>query len=151
MKEVYNIIIPLRPEGKARHRSRIVKSLNSQTKPFISEYPDPKQKEHLKLVEAYIRDQFKRPPLEGPLIFGVAAHMPMPTSRPKKWKAEALAGKHFPTTKPDLDNIVKLIEDVANGILYKDDSQIVGFSNTFKKYSEHPRYCISIREYKPDE
>lgn len=34
----------------------------------------------------------------------------------------------YPVTKPDLDNLVKLLSDSANGILWKDDSQICRLS-----------------------
>jgi Holliday junction resolvase RusA-like endonuclease len=33
-------------------------------------------------------------------------------------------GKHRRGRKPDLDNLVKLVQDALSGILYRDDSQV---------------------------
>ena len=43
----------------------------------------------------------------------------------KKRLQQIRDGEDFPTKKPDIDNIEKIIEDALNGLAYKDDSQIV--------------------------
>jgi len=63
--------------------------------------------------------------------------------RVKKFKDDAIAGRINPTKKPDADNIAKIILDGCNGILYKDDSQIVKLISE-KKYSENPRVEVEI-------
>ncbi len=48
---------------------------------------------------------------------------------PKSWNKiktkMALDGLLLPTAKPDIDNILKTILDAFNGVIYKDDSQVV--------------------------
>ena len=51
-------------------------------------------------------------------------------------------GQIKPTTKPDLDNIVKAL-DGMNGIVVVDDSQIVKLTAT-KQYSEIPQLIVSV-------
>ena len=48
-----------------------------------------------------------------------------PKSMPKRQRDEALCGLLRPAKKPDCDNIVKLISDALNGIVWVDDSQVV--------------------------
>lgn len=57
----------------------------------------------------------------GPLLLVVEFHFGIPKSREKS--ATQLRGTpHF--YKPDLSNLIKWAEDVANGIIYQDDCQI---------------------------
>lgn len=66
-----------------------------------------------------------QPLYEGPLHLDVSFFFPIPNS---KWmKKNAFIGKPF-TQKPDLDNLLKWICDISNGILFKDDVQIVSIS-----------------------
>jgi len=51
--------------------------------------------------------------------------MPVPKSWPKWRKKKAHEGQLVPETKPDLDNLVKLVKDALNGYAFRDDSQIV--------------------------
>ena len=64
-------------------------------------------------------------PLEGALSLVLIIFVDIPESWPKKRREAALAGTIRPTTKPDLDNIVKLLGDALNGICWVDDKQIV--------------------------
>lgn len=85
-----------------------------------------------------------RPLLEGPLAVEVEIRMPIPTSKPKKWKADAAAGSVRPTTKPDADNFAKML-DACNLIVWSDDSQVVDLHVT-KHYSEAPAFVARVRE-----
>jgi len=51
----------------------------------------------------------------------------------------------YKTSKPDVDNLVKLILDMANGILFKDDSQVVEMI-CHKLYDINPRTEFIIEE-----
>jgi Holliday junction resolvase RusA-like endonuclease len=55
------------------------------------------------------------------------------------------SARPFPTGRPDLSNLVKLVEDALNENAFKDDSRIVA---TFaaKKYAERSRTEIVLRE-----
>ncbi|MCF8012478.1 MAG: RusA family crossover junction endodeoxyribonuclease [Clostridiales bacterium] len=50
-----------------------------------------------------------------------------------------------PTVRPDIDNYVKAVLDVLNGLAYDDDSQIVSL-HAQKRYGE-PRVEIELGEY----
>ena len=72
--------------------------------------------------------QFKpNKPLEGPIRLVVNVFKPKPKSKKKSIV-------HM-TTRPDLDNYIKLVEDAMNGIFFKDDSQIVEIHAT-KSYGD---------------
>lgn len=47
-----------------------------------------------------------------------------------------------PTTKPDLDNLVKTVKDALNGVAWEDDSQVVGVM-AWKTYGS-PGWRIGI-------
>jgi len=59
----------------------------------------------------------------------------------KKWHFE------LPSHKPDIDNLIKLVLDLCNGILWRDDAQIVEL-HAFQKYSENPCTIIDVSPIK---
>jgi len=69
-------------------------------------------------------------PLETPVSVFIHITLPIPLSYSKKRSEECLSGFERPTKRPDLTNIIKSIEDGMNGIVYKDDSQIVSLHST---------------------
>lgn len=85
-----------------------------------------------------------RPPLEGPLRVLVIAEMPIAESKPKKWRAAALAGTILPTKKPDWDNFGKIL-DALNLVVWVDDSQIVE-GTVRKKFSAAPKLLVRVEE-----
>jgi len=81
----------------------------------------------------------KNPVFAGPLHVGVIATYP----RPKKHKP----GKLWPewkSSRPDIDNILKLVADGLNGVAWYDDAQIVSVSGN-KIYGDTPGLSIEIR------
>lgn len=62
--------------------------------------------------------------------------------RPKSVKEHK---RPLPTCKPDLDNMVKLVTDSANTILWDDDSQITSI-DARKVYADHPYIMIEVGE-----
>ena len=88
-----------------------------------------------------------RPLLTGGLQVDIEAHMEIPKSKPKAWKAAALSGAARPTTKPDPDNIAKML-DALNKVVWVDDSQIV-LLTVAKFYSERPGIQIMICQIAP--
>ena len=88
-----------------------------------------------------------KPLLTGGLQVDIEAHMEIPKSKTKAFRAAALTGSVRPTTKPDPDNIAKML-DALNRVVWVDDSQIVLLS-VAKFYSERPRLQIAICEISP--
>lgn len=59
-------------------------------------------------------------PFDGPVSLTVNAWFLRPKSTTKK-RREARTWK---STRPDADNICKIIMDAMNGVVYRDDSQV---------------------------
>jgi len=94
--------------------------------------------------ELYIVEHHNRQ-LEGALEMTVRAYFQIPKSASQKKAVEMQEGKIRPTTKPDWDNVGKIISDALNGLAYRDDSQIVR-ATVEKYYSDEPRVEIEIQE-----
>lgn len=82
-------------------------------------------------------------PATGAVELDVAFYRAPPKSMSKTRRAAALAGDVMPTTKPDLDNLVKSIKDALNGVAYRDDAQISRLSAR-KLYADQPRAIITL-------
>jgi Holliday junction resolvase RusA-like endonuclease len=86
------------------------------------------------ILSAWLAVAKNRLPHDGPITLLLEATFVPPPSWPK-WKRElALAGDYPHTTKPDFDNLAKVI-DGLNGRAWLDDSQICD-ARTLKKYGE---------------
>lgn len=86
-----------------------------------------------------------REPLAGPVAVVVAFGVSVPKSWPA-WRQEAaLDGEVRPIGKPDCDNLIKAIFDSLNGIVWRDDSQIVRAEVT-KVYASRPGALVTVQE-----
>jgi Holliday junction resolvase RusA-like endonuclease len=85
-----------------------------------------------------------REPLQGALHLSLMFVMPIPQSYSKRDKAAISEGRKLPAKKPDIDNLMKCF-DGANGVLWRDDSQIVSITAR-KVYGDKPRTVVSVRE-----
>jgi Holliday junction resolvase RusA-like endonuclease len=98
-------------------------------------------------AEAWVRhcivEQVGQPMLEGPLALLVEVRLPVPVSWPKRRRADALAGLVHPTGKPDWDNLGKLVADAANGVLWRDDAQVVQ-ATVRKLYSDAATTIVQV-------
>lgn len=86
-----------------------------------------------------------RPMLEGAVSVELDLHCQVPASWSKRKQAAALAGKLAPTTKPDIDNVAKAVFDGCNGVLWRDDVQVVRLS-VVKRYSAAPGVAVKVVE-----
>ena len=77
-----------------------------------------------------------RKPLQGPLSVEIEAYMPIPASWSRGREYEAALQIIEPTSRPDLTNIAKAVEDALNGVVWKDDSQITELG-LVKKYGNY--------------
>lgn len=89
-----------------------------------------------------------RPLLVGPIRLTAEFHFEPPRSN-KKLRDTMLACFH--QFAPDLSNCLKWIEDIASGIVYKDDCLIADI-HVRKLYSEEPKTIIILQQFleKPD-
>ncbi|HCE0302854.1 TPA: RusA family crossover junction endodeoxyribonuclease [Pseudomonas aeruginosa] len=81
--------------------------------------------------------------LEGPVMVELDIALSIPQSMSKKRKSLALAGGLYPTKKPDMDNVIKAIYDGLNGVVWKDDVQVVK-AVVGKRYGETPGVRVKV-------
>ncbi len=124
-------------EPCAKQRPRMTKAGHTYT-------PEKTVNYETLVRELYILQNFRQQ-LEGALKMTVRAYFEIPQSKSKKIKEAMLKGEIRPTTKPDVSNVIKIIEDALNGLAYRDDSQIVRVVGE-KYYSDSPRVEVELKE-----
>jgi Holliday junction resolvase RusA-like endonuclease len=63
--------------------------------------------------------------MEGPAVVHLEIVCPIPASWSKRKQLQAQNGEIKPTIKPDIDNVEKAIFDGLNGVVWRDDVQVV--------------------------
>lgn len=86
-----------------------------------------------------------RDPSAAPIYLTLELFLQIPASWSTKRRALAVAGEILPTKKPDADNVLKGIKDGCNGILWRDDAQVVRIGIA-KLYAETPHARVSVSE-----
>lgn len=84
-------------------------------------------------------------PIETPLQVFLYFRLPVPKSYSKKRTEACLSGLEKHQKRPDLDNLTKGVMDAFNGLIYKDDSQIVEMHLT-KVYDVKAGIDVLIKE-----
>lgn len=107
-------------------------------------YDPKKSKDYKKYVALIARQHAPKEPTEAALGVQMKIYRQIPKSTSKKKRALYNQGIERPVVKPDVDNYTKAILDACNGIIYKDDSQILDLQAS-KYYSDNPRVEISIK------
>lgn len=106
--------IPGEPRGKGRPR------FNGHAR------TDAKTRAHESMIAKLARlEMGARKPLTGPVGLALTVITEPAKSWAKCRRAMALDGDIRPTKAPDLDNIIKLVSDALNGVVFGDDSQVV--------------------------
>ena len=84
-------------------------------------------------------------PLEGPVRLHIRAFVPIPKRTPNYRIWEIRRGLYHPCKTPDMTNIAKLAEDALNGIVFKDDKQVVRWgARSGRFFSFRPRLEIDV-------
>lgn len=134
--------IPGEPHGKGRPRFRKFGN-------FVSTYTDKKTQTYESLVKHHAKQAFGDTELlETPISLYLYIKLPVPKSYSKKRKEACLSGLEKPSKKPDIDNILKSVMDGLNGIIYKDDNQVINVHMT-KVYSHESGVEIMLKEDLP--
>jgi Holliday junction resolvase RusA-like endonuclease len=127
--------VPGQPVPKGRPRF-------SRGKSFVRTYTP----EETKNYEAYVR-YFAAQAMRGVKVIEEAVkltveiNLKIPKSESQKRKALMLEGRILPTKKPDGDNVLKALKDAINGLVWRDDAQVVD-GRYLKRYSESP--CLRV-------
>ena len=100
-----------------------------------------KQAVHMDVIRLAASRVFKGVPIEGPIELAVSFIYEWPKSlSEKKRKAP---GAHYKTSRPDADNLIKIIADALNKIMWHDDAQIVQ-SRFSKQYGLTSATYVSV-------
>jgi Holliday junction resolvase RusA-like endonuclease len=135
--------LPGPPRGKGRPRFRIVRPKDRRKPQFVTVYTDKETADYeLRLRGAATTAMVGKRVLDEPVTVQIDALMPVPESWPRRAQAEALRGDLCHTAKPDMDNIVKLL-DALNEIVWWDDSAVIQ-TVARKFYHAEPMLIISV-------
>lgn len=139
------ITIPIIPKAQMRARHGRAKSGFS-----VTYKADAQRRSEAELISLLEQHRPEGHPLEGPVFLLVKAFLPIPASWPQKKRAGATMGQIRPTSKPDLDNLVKNLKDCLTSLsFWQDDKQVVEYLPGTGKYyddGQGPRWEIEIKE-----
>lgn len=94
-----------------------------------------------------LQAQAPETPISVPIGLELTFNMPRPKAHYGTGSKSAMLKDSAPewhSSKPDIDNLVKFVQDSLNGIFYKDDALIFSL-HARKLYSENPRTVIIIK------
>jgi len=129
--------IPGKPKGK--ERPRFFRARN-----FIKSYTPKETASYENLVKVMFlsvarKSGWKLLPLGQPLSVKIITHSTIPAS----WSHKKQGSAWWCCSKPDADNIGKIVCDALNGIAYHDDAQVVVLE-VRKMYSYHAHTIITL-------
>lgn len=137
--------IPGEPRGKSR--PCVVRLKNRAS----TSYTPDKTVAYEELARQRFRQQWPSVELpfpdKTPVCVTITACFGIPKSASRKTRAAMLSGQNYPTKKPDVDNVIKIVLDALNGFAWHDDAQVVLLQVT-KEYTEHePFVRVQVTEY----
>ena len=124
-----NIFYPVKP--KSSPRQRVTKNVTYMPKDYTY------WKNGLKLLA---KTKIKNP-LESDIYLKIDFFFEIPKSWSKTKKEQA----KWHNIKPDIDNLIKSVMDSFNGVVYKDDGQVVSIQAR-KQYANFTGVKIEIEE-----
>lgn len=132
-------VVPGQPVGKGRHKT-------ARRGKFLTHYTPEKTVNYESLVAhaAHVAMSGK-PIITGACALELDIRLKIPQSWSKKKKQAAVDGLVGATKKPDADNVEKAICDGMNGVVWKDDVQVVDVKKR-KRYAEMPGVVVIVRE-----
>ena len=133
------ITIPGQPQGKGRARAFVRHG-------HVGHYTPAKTRSYEGVITTLAMEAMQgRAPSTKPIRMDMVCLFEVPQSWPQ-WKREAaLRGEIVPTVKPDRDNVEKAVKDALNGVVWRDDCQIVCDTKD-SRYSETPGVIVTVFE-----
>lgn len=115
-----------RGKGRARSSSRIGRDKSGKARAFTRHYTPEETVAYESLARlAAAKAMAGREPYTGAIRMRLHIVMPVPRSWSGVRQQRALDKLIAPTVKPDGDNVEKAIKDACNGVVYRDDVQVV--------------------------
>ena len=139
MTRAYKAVVLGEPVAQGRPRF-------SRQGGFVKAYDPAKSRDYKQYVRLVAAQDAPEAPVTGAVVLSLKIYRAVPKSMSKKKREAALAGRLRPTTKPDVSNVLKGVEDALKGLWYADDSQIVGYGVLGKWYDKQPRIEITMQE-----
>lgn len=138
MNEV-QFIVPGQPVAKGRAKA-------ARRGKFITMYTPVKTVNYEGLVAHSAQVAMAgRELIQGAVSVELDIRLMIPASWSAKRRAAAVRGEIGAISKPDIDNIFKACADGMNGVIYKDDVQIVQTTQK-KRYALTPGVVVIVRE-----
>ena len=128
--------VPGPPQGKGRPRFTTAGG-------FTRSYTPAKTREYEDYIAARFRSAAGGLKLLPPIRVDVLAIYGVPKSYTKQRRQECMANLVAPTTKPDVDNILKAVLDALNKIAFEDDCQVSTCVVT-RRYGDPPGLVVKI-------
>jgi Holliday junction resolvase RusA-like endonuclease len=129
------------PKGKGRPRF-------SRAGKFTRVYTDKQTLDYEALIKFFAAEAMGSTDLlETPVSVYLYIRHAVPQSYSKKRTEACLSGLEQPCKKPDIDNIAKTYLDGMNGVIFKDDTQVIDL-HVKKVYSTVPGVDVMIMEIK---
>jgi Holliday junction resolvase RusA-like endonuclease len=129
--------LPIVPKAQARPKVTVRGN-------FATAYKTADQKTNERTLESCLLEHRPKEPLKGPLVLEFVAALPAPKSASKKARRDMLLGMDYPTKKPDIDNIAKLLTDAMTRLqFWGDDAQIVSL-RCEKIYAETGYWQVAV-------
>ena len=129
------------PKGKGRPRF-------TRAGKFTRVYTDKQTLDYETLIKSFATEAMgSTDPLETPVSVFLYIRHAVPQSYSKKRTKACLSGLEQPCKKPDIDNIAKTFLDGMNGVVFKDDTQVIDL-HVKKVYSAVPGCDVMVMEVK---
>lgn len=104
----------------------------------------PQTRSEMKRISDLFKCQYPHYPVsKNAFEYKMDILLPIPKSFTKKQRDQIAKGKLRPTSKPDISNVMKLVEDALSKLVWQDDSQIVE-TNCGKWYDDNPGIIMEI-------
>lgn len=131
---------------KGRPRAMIMRRASKH--PIVRLYTPKETRDYEDAVKLTAKVSMRgRAPTLLPVSVLVHVYLPIPPSWKDRQKNDARSGALLPTSKPDADNYLKVL-DALNGVVFKDDAQIVN-AQIIKRYSDSPSLRVGVWEMVP--
>ena len=132
-----------KPMGKQRPRFKRIGQ-------FVKTYTPEETVNYENLVKYNCQEAMAELNFDGwfndePLEVFVLSCYEIPKSYSKKRNEDALHSRLFPTKKPDIDNLLKIVLDSLNGVAYHDDVQVIS-AHVDKKFAKSPTTKVIVRD-----
>lgn len=112
---------------------------------FVTTYTPDKTASYENLVKVKAEEAMQGMALfDGAVSVDIELKISPPSSWSQKKQQQALSGQIYPTSKPDVDNVVKGIFDAMNDIVWGDDKQVCEVHIT-KRFAQTPCAQVSVR------